>query len=230
MSHHDEGKTPGEAFREAIPPGADAVEPRDPAHRPVPRDRSKVLWYAVPAVLFVLLGLGWMFSSEMRETSPAGDAIGTTGDRGNDPEGGKRVDVLNPTDGPAVISRMELLSDAEDYVGRPARFAAIPVSTTYGDRTFSVGRIGSRALVLAEPGADLSGIRSGDPVSLEGRIERAPSAEELDRLGLGKEDREALDDEDVIIRATRVEPVAQDVGTNQAETPHEGRSTGEVEK
>jgi hypothetical protein len=178
----------------------------------------------------VLLGLGWMFSSEMRETSPAGDAIGTTGDRGNDPEGGKRVDVLNPTDGPAVISRMELLSDAEDYVGRPARFAAIPVSTTYGDRTFSVGRIGSRALVLAEPGADLSGIRSGDPVSLEGRIERAPSAEELDRLGLGKEDREALDDEDVIIRATRVERVAQDVGTNQAETPHEGRSTGEVEK
>lgn len=224
MSHDDRPQTPGEAFRDAVPPGADAVEPRDPHVRAVPRDRSKALWYALPAVLLVVLGIGWMLWSEMGATrGPDRDAIGTSGERGAAGD-----TVLNPRPaGPPVISNMELLADAESYVGRTARFASVPVSTKHGDRTFSVGRIGSRAVVLADPAADISGLSTGDPVSLEGTIERAPSSEELGRMGLAQDDREALEEADVYIRATRVEPVAQDVGGRQAETPREGRTTGE---
>ena len=210
-----------------IPPGADAVEPRDPDHRPVPRRTSKALLYAIPAVLFVVIGLGWMLSSEMdRGDRPDPDHVmGTSGERVDDPEEGERTQVLNPPPGPAVVSDLSLLSGEGEYAGRAARFSAVPVAGKNGDRTFWVGRLGNRALVLLDRQVE-GGVQEGQVISLAGRIERTPSAGQLDQLGLSEQDRDALEGEAVYIRATEIQPVSQDVGGRSSEIPEEQRDGG----
>jgi hypothetical protein len=161
-------------------------------------------------VLFVALGIAWMLAKEPVLGGPAdSDQVrATTGERdsGHDPEGGRESDVLNPgTAGPPVISAVEQLTSAEDYVGRPVRFAAVNV-VGRGDRTFWVGRLGSRRLVV-----------------IDQNVEQTPSSEQLDRMGLSKEDRDALEDEEVYILATRLERLDGDAGTPVTETPREQR-------
>jgi hypothetical protein len=210
---HDQRQFRDQRQRDAIPPGADAVEPRDGTDQPVPRRSWKAWLFAIPIVLFVALGIGWMFYTEpiLGGGYPADEARGTSGE------------VLNPPpEGPAVISDLNLLSNGEDFAGRTARFSAVPVTGKNGDRTFWVGRIGNRTLVLLDRNvASTDAIREGEPIGLAGRIERTPSSEQLDRLGLSENDREAFDGEDVYIRATEIEPVSPDVGAGSSEIPQD---------
>jgi hypothetical protein len=228
MTHDErETKVPDEPGRDVIAPGADAVEPRDSATEPVPSRRWKAFLYAIPAVLFVALGIAWMFSTEPI-LGGGGDSSEVRGTTGHDPEGGRpRGEVLNESpEGPAVISDVELLTKADEYAGRPARFAAINVAARNGERTFWVGRLGNRTLVLLDRTVqNIQAIRPGKAVSIAGRIERKPSAEQIDRLGLKDEDRRALEGEDVYIRATEVTIPEEDVGTPVTETPREDRES-----
>jgi hypothetical protein len=228
MTNHDRHERPlDDPNRQTIAPGADPVEPRDPATAPVPGRIWKALLYGIPAVLFVALGIAWMLAKEPVLGGPAdSDQVrATTGERdsGHDPEGGRESDVLNPgTAGPPVISAVEQLTSAEDYVGRPVRFAAVNV-VGRGDRTFWVGRLGSRRLVVIDQNVEHVNVQTGKVITLEGRLERTPSSEQLDRMGLSKEDRDALEDEEVYILATRLERLDGDAGTPVTETPREQR-------
>ena len=227
MSHDDHSKSPREALNDSIPPGADAVEPRDPHHQPVPRRRSKALLYGIPALLLVLIGLGWMVSTEVvrDDRAGAGDVTGTSGERADAET--SRGETLNPPQGPLVVSDPSLI-EGDDYAGRTARFSAVPVADRNGDRTFWIGRFGNRTLVLLDENAQLPDfIQSGEVIRLAGRIEKAPSSEQLDRLGLSGDDRDAFDGEEVYIRATEVQPIGQDVGAGQAEIPREERGGGQ---
>ena len=230
MPNHDRHEGPvDDPNRKTIAPGADSVEPRDPATTPVPGRPWRALLYAIPAVLLVALGIGWMLVKEPVLGGPADSqqVRGTTGERdsGHDPEGERESNVLNPgPEGPAVISSVEQLTGAEEYAGRPARFAAIVVNAKNGDRTFWVGRLGSRRLVLVDRNvANADAVQTGKAITLEGRIERKPSPDQLDRLGLSEKDRDALEDEDVYIRATRIQRPDGDPGTPVTETPREQR-------
>jgi hypothetical protein len=219
---HDQRETPfrHEPASASIPPGADPVEPRDPSDRPVPRQNLKALLYAIPAVLLVVIGLGWMLSSEMNrgDRVRSDSVLGTSGERSNDPEGRGRDEALNPQPGPAVISDLSLLTGETDYAGRAARFSAVPVAALNGDRTFWVGRLGNRKLVLLDRQVS-GGVQKGQVISLAGRVERGPSSEELDRLGLEEQDRDAFDGEKIYIRATEIAPAGQDVGATTSEVP-----------
>jgi hypothetical protein len=196
----------------------DPVETRDPASHPTP-SRSRALLFALPVVALIAIGVGWMLMSETDSGGPEASSIGTSGEVRNDPEGGARVETLNPQpEGPRVIADMELLSSKADYVGRAVEIAAIPVMTKPGPRTFWAGRFGNRTLVLVDgsaQGADAA--QPGATIRLSGRLERTPDQQALAQAGLDEQDREALEDEDVFIRAQRIEPQG-DVGPLDAPT------------
>jgi hypothetical protein len=208
----------------AVPDEApDPVETRDPRVRPVPARRGRAWLYAIPAAVLLLMGIAWMAQVEL--SRPDGNAplevTGTSGERANDPEGVARDDApLNPVaEGPQVISDMALLTSKKEYVGRAVEIAAIPVMTVPGPRTFWVGRIANRTLVLLDRGV-LAQVKlsPGQVVRLSGTLEAPPPADQLAGAGLSEDDREAIDGEDVIIRATRVE-WQEAVGANQSPTP-----------
>lgn len=207
---------------DVVPPGADPVEPRDPHHRPVPLRWKNALLFSIPAVLLLLLGIGWMTFMERDDSGgyASPDPIGTTGDTGQDPEGERRTDTLNPQpEGPPVIAALELLTQADDYAGRPVNFAAIKVIGTNGDRTFWVGRIGNRTLVVVDPSArNTAPVQRGQMIRLAGRLERTPSDDQLGRFGVSGEDRDALAGEDVFILANEIE-VTRTAGPLQSEIP-----------
>jgi len=213
----------------AVPDEApDAVETRDARIRPVPSTRTRAWMYAIPAALLLIIGIVWMLRVE--RSRPGGEApfavTGTSGERSNDPEGGGRGDhPLNPVpQGPSVIGDMELLSSKSDYVGRAVELAAVPVMTVPGPRTFWVGRIANRTLVLIDRDAQgAKTVKPGEIVRMSGRLEPAPSSAELARAGLTADDREAVEGEKVIIRATRVAPQEVSVGAHQSETPSADR-------
>jgi hypothetical protein len=202
----------------------DAVETRDPRTRAVPASRSRAWLYAVPAAVLLVMGLVWMLRAE--RAHPGRDAplevTGTSGERRDDPEGAGRGDEhpLNPTaGGPSVISDMELLTAKADYAGRAVEFGAIPVVTVPGPRTFWVGRIANRTLVLVDRDAQgTTKVAPGAIIALSGRLQAPPSAAELANAGLSADDREAVQGEKVIIRATRIAPQAG-AGANQAPVP-----------
>jgi hypothetical protein len=204
----------------ADPPQKDSVETRDSATRQVPRQSSTLWMYVIPALALLIAGGVWMVESELggTQTNAPFAAIGTSGERakGNDPEGARADEPLNAVpEGPRVISDEALLSSKGEYVGRTVRFDAIPVFSQKGPRTFWVGRVTDRALVLLDQGAGAVQLKRGEMVSLEGQFERT-TGQSAD--GLSKEDREAVQGEDVIIRATRVKPV-QSAGAGQAAIP-----------
>jgi hypothetical protein len=201
--HDDEQRSRG-----LVPENApDPVETRDPASHPTPR-RSMALLYAIPGLLLLLIGIGWMTWME-RPLDGVADptaVTGTSGVREDDPEGRPEGETpLNPTgEGPSVIGDPGMLSAKGDYVGRAVELPAIAVMAKPGPRTFWVGRIGNRTLVVADAAAGtVPALGMDQIVSISGTLERASDA--LGRGGLDEEDREALEDEDVIIRATRVE-------------------------
>ncbi len=219
---------PTDQRRSVTPPIAenapDAVETRDPRTTPVPATRRRAWLYAVPPALLLILGVVWMFRAE--RAHPGRDAplevTGTSGERRNDPEGGGRGDEhpLNPTaGGPRIISDMELLTSKSDYVGRAVEFGAIPVVTVPGPRTFWVGRIANRTLVLVDTRAQgTKKIVPGQIIRFSGQLQPTPSAAALDKAGLSADDREAVQGEKVIIRATRIES-QPDAGAHQATVP-----------
>jgi hypothetical protein len=197
-----------EHSRGLVPDNApDPVETRDPASHPTPRRSTALLW-AIPGLLLLLIGVAWMAWTEREVDGGSGPmaVTGTSGERIDDPEGrpeGERP--LNPSgEGPSVIGDPGLLSEKENYVGRSVELAAVAVMTKPGPRTFWVGRVGNRTLVLADPNAgELPDLEPGQIVAISGTLERA--AEAVGGGGLNEEDREALEDEEVIIRASRVE-------------------------
>jgi hypothetical protein len=205
---------------DAGPPQKDAVETRDSATRPVPRQSSKLWMYVIPALALLVGGAVWMFITETRGTATRAPfaAIGTSGERanGNDPEGARADEPLNPVpEGPRVISDEGLLSSKDQYIGHPVRFEAIAVFSQKGPRTFWVGRLMDRALVLLDRDAGTVQLKRGEMLSLQGRLER--TSEQM-AAGLSKEDRDAVEGEDVIILASQVKPV-QSAGAGQGAIP-----------
>jgi len=201
-------------------PQSDSVETRDSATRPVPRSSGRLWMYVIPALALLVAGAVWMFNTETHGTPATAPyaALGTSGERanGNDPEGARADEPLNPVpQGPRVISDEALLSSKDEYIGHTVRFAAIPVFSQKGPRTFWVGRLTERALVLLDQNAGTVQLKRGEIVALEGQFERA---NEKAAAGLSKDDRDAVEGEDVIILATRVKPV-QSAGANQAAVP-----------
>jgi hypothetical protein len=199
----------------AVPDEApDPVETRDPRAHPVPATRSRAWLYAIPALLLLVIGVAWMLEVELIRPSDVAsrEVTGTSGERASDPEGLPRGDdaPLNPVaDGPRVVSDMDLLSSKQEYVGRAVEIGAIPVMTVPGPRTFWVGRVANRTLVLIDRHAQGAvPVTPGQVVRLSGRLEAAPTSEELARAGYTADDRDALDGEDVIIRATHIEAQA----------------------
>jgi hypothetical protein len=211
-SRHNDDDTPRgrRSPISAVPDEApDPVETRDPYTRPVP-NRSRAWLYVVPAAVLLVLGIAWMARVERAQPGRGGsyEVTGTSGSRANDPEGLERGDdrPLNPVaEGPSVISDMELLTSKQDYIGRAVELPAIPVMTVAGPRTFWVGRIMNRTLVLVDrKGEGLTAVKPGQIVRISGRLESPPAGEEIAKAGLSSDDREALEGERVVIRATQV--------------------------
>jgi hypothetical protein len=210
--HHDD-RADEHGSRGLVPDESpDPVETRDPASHPTPR-RGRAWLFALPAVGLVVLGVIWMFWAE-RAKEGAGSApyavTGTSGAKENDPEGLGRGDEtpLNPlAEGPRVIGDMELLTAKEDYVGRAVAIRAIPVMSTPGPRTLWVGRPLNRTLVLLDRDTEARGeITPGQPVSVNGTLEKRPERADIERAGLHENDRKALEGVDVFIRAASVQP------------------------
>ena len=216
----------------ATPPIAgnapDPVETRDPRNLAVPARRQRAWLYAVPAVVLLLIGIVWMVRVE--RAKPGGTApfevTGTSGAKANDPEGGSRGDEqpLNPqTSGPIVISDMELLSRKAELVGRAVRFAAIPVVTAPGPRTFWVGRLGNRTLVVMDDKTQgAMQVVPGKTIQLSGALEPAPKANDPALARMDDADRNAIEGEDVVIRATRL-ATQVDAGANESTIPRADR-------
>ena len=203
-----------------IAPGADPVEPRDPAARAVPRRSSTALLFAIPAVLIVVLGVGWMLLTE-RDAAEDDDAA-TTAVEGTS-GGNTAADAGTPEDAsevtPPATSDLQILANPEQYAGRTVRFTAVPVVSPGGERTFWAGRPGSRTLVLLDPAMpQRDEVMPGQRVDLAGTIERTPSAAELRKLNLSDEDREALQEAGVFLRATEME-VQKNVAAPRSHTP-----------
>jgi hypothetical protein len=166
--------------------------------------------FLVPGIVLILIGLFWMARSERRpsDTVPPRDVTGTSGGESEPGRAGDAAGAtqpLNPAgEGPQVIGDLSLVGADDAYVGREVELAAVPVSSVEGARTFTVGRIGNRTLVLldkARPGD----VVSGSHVRISGRIEKPPTGDRLAAAGLDEKDRKAVQDEKVIIHATRVE-------------------------
>ena len=200
-----------------IAPGADHVEPRDPAARAVPRKPSTALLFAIPAVLIVLLGLGWMFLAERDTRDETMTPVeGTTGETAG---AGAAAATEPQATTPPASSDLQMLANPEQYAGRTARFSAVPVTGVHGERSFSVGKPGSSTLVLLDPSVEHpEGVMPGQRVDLAGTFERAPSGEELQKLNLGKEDRDAVEEAEVYLRATEV-AVQGSVAAPRSHTP-----------
>ena len=224
-SNHDD---PTDVRRSVMPPvpenAPDPVETRDPRTAPVPATRGRAWLYAVPAAVLLVIGLVWMVRVERvhpGQHAPA-EVTGTSGERTDDPEGGGRGDEkpLNPAAaGPTVISDMELLTSKSALVGRAVRFAAIPVVTSPGPRTFWVGRLGNQTLVLMDDKTEgAMKVVPGKAVQLSGTLEPAPSENDLANAGLEDADRKAVEGEKVIIRAKSLKTTV-DPGPNQATVP-----------
>ena len=205
----------------AIAAGADPVEPRDPAARAVPRRSSTALLFAIPAVFFVLLGLGWMFLTERDAGDETTTAVeGTSGEGAGgaaaSPEPGSATGQQTT---PPATSDNQMLANPEQYAGRTARLTAVPVMGTNGDRTFWAGRPGSRTLVLMDESiTNPEDITTGQRVDLTGRFERTPSGDELQRLNLTSDDREAIQEAEVYLHATEVK-VQGHIAAPRSHTP-----------
>jgi len=223
---------PTDVRRSVMPPVAekapDPVETRDPRNAPVPASRGRAWLYAIPAAVLLVIGLVWMVRVERAhpgQNAPA-QVTGTSAERANDPEGGGRGDEkpLNSAgSGPSVISDMELLTSKSEFVGRAVRFAAIPVVTASGPRTFWVGRLGNQTLVLMDDKVQgAKEVIPGKAVQLSGALEPAPSASDLANAGLDDADRRAIEGEQVIIRAKSLKTTV-DTGSNQASVPDSER-------
>lgn len=223
---------PTDVRRSVMPPVAenapDPVETRDPNNAPVPATRGRAWLYAIPAAVLLVIGLVWMVRVERAhpgQNAPA-EVTGTSGKRANDPEGGGRGDEkpLNPAaSGPSVISDMELLTSKSELVGRAVRFAAIPVVTASGPRTFWVGRLGNQTLVLLDEKVEgAMAVVPGKAIQLSGALEPAPSESDLAKAGLDDADRRAIEGEKVIIRAKSLKTTT-DPGANQSTVPDRER-------
>jgi hypothetical protein len=208
----------------------DPVETRDPSSEPVPRRSSRALLFALPVLALALIGLVWLVSSERRDDAELGvEPVGTAGESGfrsDTGEGLPRGDdaPLNPDQQGrlAVVSSMAHLLQKDDYVGRPVEIGAIPVGDVKGPRTFEVGRLTNRTLVVVEGDAAIvPSLGRGDLVRLSGRLESAEDT--TPPAGLNADDREALDGADVFIRATLVER-QDDAGANQVTIPESERA------
>jgi hypothetical protein len=87
--HRQEEERARRQSQSAIAPGADAVEPRDPATRPV-GSRSTALMFLIPAVLIVLIGLAWMVLTERNgEDDVQRPALEGSSQSGERPDGGQ---------------------------------------------------------------------------------------------------------------------------------------------
>lgn len=206
--------------RSAIAPGADPVEPRDPAARAVPRKPATALLFAIPAVLIVLLGLGWMLFMERDAADESTTAVeGTSGENAGAAATTGAGAGEPPATTPPASSDLQILANPEQYAGRAARLTAVPVISASGERTFSVGKPGSSTLVLLDPGIqEPVGVMPGQRVDLAGTIERAPSGEQLRKLNLSEEDREAVEGAGVYLRATEV-TIEGSVASPRSHTP-----------
>jgi hypothetical protein len=187
----------------------DPVETRDPASAPVPRRRSSVWLFLIPGAVLILIGVAWMLRSERRgldtEAAPAATGTSGAGAEGETTPTGP----LNPAaDGPAVIGDLSLLGGEDQYLGRAVELASVPVSSIDGPRTFTVGRLGHRTLVLLDSPRPAA-IEAGGQVRISGTIEKPPSGGQLTATGLADADRNALADQEIIIHATRVEPAVE---------------------
>jgi hypothetical protein len=190
----------------------DPVETRDASSAPVPRRKSSIWLFLLPGIILIVIGMFWMLRSERVDSTvaPTQGATGTSGAESN--EGGDALppaESLNPgAAAPHVIGDLSLIGDGAEYMGRAVELAAVPVSDVEGSRTFTVGRIGSRTLVLLDqPHSDA--VAPGRRVRISGRIEAPPTGDRLEAAGLDQSDRKALEDEKVIIHATRVEPAIE---------------------
>jgi hypothetical protein len=210
---------------ENTPPGEsnvpDPVETRDASSRPVPR-RWRTIWlFLLPGIVLIVMGIFWMAGSEGKKSEPAATP-GVTGTSGGEPreptDANPPSEPLNPPDStPQVIGDLSLLGGGDEYVGRPVELSAVAVARVHGSRTFTVGPIGQHTLVLMDDGQP-GAIKPGQFVRISGRIEKPPSGERLAAAGLDDEDRKALEDEKIIIRATRVEPAPEAKPTPRPDT------------
>jgi hypothetical protein len=221
----------------------DPVETRDPASQAVPRTVGRAWLFALPIFALALIGLIWLFGSERgRDGQRAGDTVGTTGvtapeagwPGGPSPDGPPRGDEapLNPgvhAGVPPVITSLGHLVQKEDYVGQPVEIRAIPVGDVKGPRTFEVGRLGNRTLVVVDGDAAIvPSLERGQIVQLSGRLESAEDVEPP--ANLSDEDRRALDGAGVFIRATAVSVPEQDAGGRDATIPEMERTVPQPER
>jgi hypothetical protein len=222
----------------------DPVETRDPASQPVPERVGRAWLFTVPIFALAIIGLIWMFGSERgRDGQRAGATVGTTGvtapeagwPGGPSPEGPPRGDEapLNPgmqAGVPPVITSLGHLVQKEDYVGQPVEIRAIPVGDVKGPRTFEVGRLGNRTLVVVEgdAAAIVPSLERGQIVQLSGRLESADETQPP--ADLNDEDRRAFDGAGVFIRATAVTVPQQDAGGRDATIPDMERSVPQPER
>jgi hypothetical protein len=221
----------------------DPVETRDPASQPVPERVGRAWLFTVPIFALAIIGLVWLFGSERGAGGDRGGAtVGTTGvtapeagwPGGPSAEGLPRGDEapLNPgvqAGVPAVITSLGHLVQKEDYVGQPVEIRAIPVGDVKGPRTFEVGRLGNRTLVVVDGDAAMvPNLERGQLVQLSGRLESAGETEPP--AGLSDDDRRALDGAGVFIRATAVNVPHQDAGGRDATIPDMERSVPQPER
>lgn len=222
-----EASSPISAVPKRVP---DPVETRDPRVPAVPRSRGRAWAYTIPAAILLVIGIGWMLATERAKPGGAApyDVTGTSGEKANDPEGGRRGDgeALNPSaQSPTVISDMELLGSKDQYVGHAVRFAAVPVLEVEGPHTFWVGRPLKRTLVVTgTANAAGSTAAPGELVQLSGRLASVKDGKNVQAAGLSKADQDAIHDEDVVIVADTVTRV-QGAGANQGAIPEGNRST-----
>jgi hypothetical protein len=200
----------------------DPVETRDRSSAPVPR-RGRTIWlFLIPGIALILMGIFWMLRSERvaTEAAPMQGVTGTAGGETREPtDASAPTTPLNPSAAtPQVIGDLSLIGGGEEYVGRPVELAAVPVASVEGSRTFTVGAIGQHTLVLNDdrhPGT----VKPGQRVRISGRVEKPPGGDRLASAGLNEADRKALEDETVIIRATRVEPASVATPTARPANP-----------
>lgn len=213
----------------------DPVETRDPASEPVPVHKGRAFLFAVPVLVLALIGLVWFLSSERGGTQDDGGPIGTTGAASTEAHRTDSDALPRGDEAPlygepqiAVVSSMAHLLGKDEYVGRPVEIAGIPVSDVKGPRTFEVGRLTNRTLVVVDGDASIvPSLERGELVRLSGRLESSGSAQPP--AGLNEDERDALSGADVFILATLVQH-QQDAGADQAATPEMERTVPQPER